>query len=344
MARASGQNEDSAPQRRESALEKLKRQLADSSVGMPQLEGYPLRKAMKILTLAGFPLDKVRVRFLEVDDSLVEGKHSGNVVRQYPGPGESVDLANERYQLELCVADRNPIRHLPGIYQRSDISGRNFLADFLWVFQHILNQTRDKLENIHSYFDPLETPENFLPWLGSWVAMTFEDDWPEFKRRNLVRKAVELYQLRGTVRGIRLYLQIFTGVEPRIIENHWPFDGIQVCPFEMYPTLDANGMEIKDEEMRKVMARPDWQGATIGEDTVLMPWIDKRHVFTVELPMRQEEVELDTIKRIHRILDMEKPAHTDYYVVFLPEEEKDEDFAIEVGVRSTIGVDTWTAD
>lgn len=330
--------EDGAPQRRESALDKLKRQLAENAVDMPPLEGYELRKAMKILKSGGFPLDKVRIRFIDSEQP------KGLITRQYPDAGEKIDFSNEMYQIELCVSDVNPIDYLPAIYQRSDISGRNFLKDFLWCFQHIFNQTREKLSNLHRFFDPLEAPASFLPWLGSWVAMTLEDDWPEVKRRNLIKKAVELYHLRGTVRGIKVYMKIFTGVEPTIYENYWPFEGIQVCPFPMFPTHDAYGTEIDDEDQRRMMARPDWKGATVGEDTILMPWIDKNHVFTIELPMQQEQVELDTIRRIHRILDREKPAHTDYYVIFQPEEEVEEDFAIEVGIRSTIGVDTWMGD
>lgn len=337
-AREKGEAEGAAPKRRESALDKLKRQLAENAAEMPPLEGYDLRKATKILSSAGFPLEKVRIRYIDSEEE------RGLVTRQYPDAGEKIDFSNDLYQIELCVSDSSPIEFLPAIYQRSDISGRNFLKDFLWCFQHIFNQTRDKLNGLHLYFDPLEAPTSFLPWLASWVAMTLEDDWPEVKRRNFIKKAVELYQLRGTVRGIKVYLKIFTGVEPTVYENYWPFDGIQVCPFEMYPTHDAYGEEIVDEDQRKAMARPDWKGATIGEDTVEMPYIDKNHVFTIELPMQQEQLELDTIRRIHRILDREKPAHTDYYLIFQEEEEQEEDFAIEVGIRSTIGVDTWTAE
>jgi phage tail-like protein len=333
-----------ATKRRESALEKLKRQLAEHSADMPPLEGYDLRKAMKILRTGGFPLDKVRVRYIDSEEP------RGLVVRQYPDAGEKIDLKNELYQIELCVSDSNCVEYLPSIYQRSDITGRNFLRDFLWIFQHIFNQTREKLDNIHTYFDPLETPADFLPWLGSWVAMVLDEDWPEIKKRNLIRKAVELYHLRGTVRGLKVYLKIFTGVEPKIIENYWPFEGIQVSPFSMDPeVLDEKGKPIEPsrpdyDELKKAAARPDWKGATIGEDMIELPYVDKAHVFTIELPMQQEQIELDMIKKIHRILDREKPAHTDYYVIFQPEPEKEEDFAIEVGIRSTIGVDTWTGD
>lgn len=333
-----------ATKKRESALEKLRRQLAEKSADMPPLEGYDLRKALKILRAAGFYTTdeerqkKIRVRYIDSEEP------RGQVVRQYPDAGEKIDLSNELYQIELAIADSNAIEFLPGIYQRSDISGRNFLRDFLWIFEHIFNETRMKLDNIHTYFDPLETPADFLPWLGAWVAMVVEEDWPEMKKRNLIRKAVELYHLRGTVRGIKVYLKIFTGVEPKILENHWPFDGIQVCPFAMDPKDPYTGREITDEETKKAAAHPEWKGATIGEDMIEMPYVDKAHVFTIELPMQQDQIELDTIKKIHRILDREKPAHTDYYLIFQPEPEKEEDFGIEVGIRSTIGVDTWTSD
>jgi len=326
-----------ASRKRESALEKLKRQLAENAAEMPPLEGYDLRKAKKILKAATFPDDKIRVRYIDSDEP------RGQVVRQYPDAGEKIDMSNDLYQIELCVADKNVVEFLPSIYQRSDISGRNFLRDFLWIFEHIFNQTKEKLDSLHTYFDPLETPEKFLPWLGSWVAMVLEEDWPEVKKRNLIRKAVELYHLRGTVRGIMVYLKIFTGVEPKIIENFWPFEGIQICPYSMDPKDPNTGGEIMDEDVRKAMAHPDWAGATIGVDMIEMPYIDKAHVFTVELPMQQDRIEVDLIKKIHRILDREKPAHTDYYLIFQAEPEKEEDFGIEVGIRSTIGVDTWTS-
>jgi len=330
-----------ATKRRESALEKLKRQLAESSADMPPLEGYDLRKALKILRAAGFPEDKVRIRYIDSEEV------RGQIVRQYPDAGEKIDLKAEAAQIELCVSDRSAIDFLPSIYQRSDISGRNFLRDFLWMFQHLMNQTREKLDNIHTYFDPLETPKKFLPWLGSWVAMVVDEDWSEEKKRNIIRKAVELYHLRGTVRGIRIYLKIFTGVEPVILENHWPFDGIQITPYSMDPeVLDEKGQPMDPtrpdyDENKKAAAHPEWKGATIGEDMIELPYIDKAHVFTVELPMLQEQIELDMIKKIHRILDREKPAHTDYYVIFQKEEEKETDTAIVVGVSSTIGVDTF---
>jgi len=65
----------------------------------------------------------------------------------------------------------------------------------------------------------------FLPWLASWVNLVLDENWPIQKQRELIRSAVELYRWRGTKRGLREYLRIYTGVEPEIIEHFTPADG-----------------------------------------------------------------------------------------------------------------------
>ncbi len=290
--------------RRESALQALKRKLAETEIEMPKVEGYKLSKARKILDICGFPLDKVQIRYTESE------LPKGTVISQRPGIGEKVDVRSGIFTIKLQVADHSMIRFLPSIYQRDDLGGRSFLRDFLWIFQHIFNQTEEKLENIERYFDPLLAPPDFLPWLASWVAMTLEDDWPEIKRRDIIKKAVELYHLRGTLRGMKIYLKIFTGFEPQIHENEWPFNGIVVGIY-----------------------------STVGEDTILMHAANKAYTFMVELPLTLGDVTNQQIRRIHRIIEREKPAHTQYYLTFQPSEDE-EDFGIVIGEASTVGVDT----
>lgn len=292
--------------RRESALERLKKALAAREVPMPQLEGYSLRKAKKILALSGLDPARLRLRLVEhVEDR-------GEVVRQRPKPGMKIDLDDPAQKLEVSVADRSIVGYLPQIYQRSDLSGRNFMRELLWIVQHIQFQTDEKLDNLEQYFDPHECPPHFLPGLASWVAFKLDADWPELKKRSLIKKAVELYHLRGTPRGLRIYLRIFTGVDPTIIENAWPHDGFVV------------GVS-----------------STIGVDTVLTHHVDKAHTFVVHVPLPIDEVDADTIRKIHRIIEQEKPIHTDYYLTFAEKTEKEVESAFVVGVSSTVGVDTW---
>jgi phage tail-like protein len=305
----SGNNGDGlelAGLRRESALERLKKALAEREVPAPQIEGYSLRKAKKILDLAGIDPERIKVKLVE------HHERRGTVVSQRPRPGNMLDLEDPRQKIELNVADTSIVQYLPHLYQRSDLTGRNFVGDLLWVMQHIQAQTEDKLRHLDLYFDPHECPPEFLDYLASWVALTLDEDWAEHKKRSLIKKAVELYHLRGTPRGLRVYLRLFTGVDPVIEENHWPFEGFVI------------GIS-----------------STVGVDTVLTHAVSRAHTFVVHIPLAIDEVDSDTVLKIHRIIEQEKPVHTDYYLTFAEPEEADLDTSFTVGVTSTIGVDAW---
>jgi len=114
----------------------------------------------------------------------------------------------------------NYLQHLPSIYRDDE-----FLARFLSIFEDTLTPVERVLENIHLYFDPSMTPESFLPWLAAWVDLSLDENWPVEKRRALIKAGVELYRWRGTKRGLKEYLRVYTGVEPEIVEHFHEEDG-----------------------------------------------------------------------------------------------------------------------
>src|SRR5439155_14541872 len=133
--------------------------------------------------------------------------------------------------------------------------------DLLWITQHLFGSIEDILDIVHTYFDPLESPKEFIPWLAGWTAMILEEDWALEKKRKLIKKAIELYKIRGTVKGLKLFISMFTGHEPEIIENDWPFRGFQI--------------EIS---------------SGIGIDTVILPPVNRAHTFVVEMPLAYKEI------------------------------------------------------
>ncbi|MGZ3408401.1 MAG: phage tail protein I, partial [Polyangia bacterium] len=216
------------------------------------------------------------------------------------------------------VSRESFVKWLPSIYQRADINGRNFYRDFLWIVQHLFGSVEEILDVIHQYFDPYEAPEHFLPWLASWSAMVLEEDWPLEKKRRLIRKAIELYRIRGTVKGLKLFIALFTGHEPDIKENQWPFRGWRI-------------------------------GATseIGTDSVVLPPVNLAHTFIVEMPVSYKDVSPESVIRIHEIIQMEKPANTQYYLRFASEgggNDLSEFMAIGGGVIGGIGLGAGDAD
>jgi len=215
-------------------------------------------------------------------------------------------------EVVLWVARRGFLQHLPALYRRSDAVGHNVVRDVCWLLEHIFGKLEKTIDQNYLYYDPHTTPGEFLNWLASWMAFTVDLDWPEARKRALIKRAVDLYRIRGTKRALALFLTLFTGFEPDIAENVWPFKGFRV-----------------ETEAR------------IGIDSVILPPVNLSHCFTVTMPIKFEAVKdsPEQIVRIHQIIQMEKPAHTHYYLRFLEEEgevELREFFSI--GLRSGIGI------
>jgi len=270
-------------------------------VRVPDVGGRTLEKAKILLEDAG--LGRIVVLFRE------DYADPDTVLEQRPSRGQMIYEGSE---VTLWVARRGYIEHLPAIYRRSDAVGRNVVRDICFLFEHMIGSVERTLDVGHRFYDPHECPPEFLEWLAGWTAFIVDLDWPDSKKRALIKRAVDLYRIRGTRRALALFLKLFTGHEPDIEENVWPFKGFRV-----------------DTEAR------------IGIDSVVLPPVNLAHCFTVTMPIKFETVK-DTpemIVRIHQIIQMEKPAHTHYYLRFLEEEgdvELREFFSI--GLRSGIGI------
>jgi phage tail-like protein len=273
-------------------------------VRVPDVVGRALNKAQIVLEDAGL------ARIVTLYRESYEDRDT--VLEQRPARGQMV---YEGTEVTIWVARRGYLENLPAIYRRSDAVGRNLVRDVCFLFEHMFDSVEINLTDGWRFYDPHVAPIDFLDWLAGWTAFTMEFDWPEPEKRALIKRAVDLYRIRGTKRGLALFLRLFTGHEPDIDENTWPFKGFRV---------EAEGADI---------------GARVGLDSVILPPVDLAHCFVVTMPIRFETVSPEMVIRIHQIISMEKPAHTHYYLRFAEEKgdvELREFFAI--GLRSGIGI------
>jgi len=252
------------------------REQTKRKLSVPDLEGLQVSDASVFLTLNGFP--RPEVVYEESYEPVL------TVLGQDPPKGQIVDSDTI---VTIRVSQRSFCEFLPGIYRASIYEGHTHLRDFLWIFRHIYDGISKKVDDIPSLFRPYDTPEDFLPWLASWIAFVLDESWPEEKKRYLLRRAVDYYRIRGTVKGLKLFLSIFVGVEPEIIENAWPFHGFQIG---VHSTMDF--------------------------DSVIFPVVNLSHAFIVEIPLDPDELSEQMIVKIHEIIRAEKPAHSMYYLRF----------------------------
>jgi phage tail-like protein len=276
-----------------------------SVVRVPDLVGKHLTKARLILENAGLRIDAVLFRESYEDKDIV--------LEQKPARGQMIYAGDP---VTLHVSRRGYMHLLPAIYRRSDATGRNFVRELCWILEHMFGPIEDLLDRAHTYFDPQECPEDFLPWLASWSAMLVDLDWPVEKKRAIIKSAIELYGIRGTVKGLKKFLLVFTGHEPKLIENEWPFKGFRI-----------------ESE------------AAIGVDSVILPPVHLARCFIVEMPVKFTDVSPEMVIRIHQIVQMEKPANTHYYLRFAAEKGESElrEF-FSIGIRSGIGIGAEVVD
>lgn len=103
---------------------------------------------------------------------------------------------------------------LPAVYQEDEFAMRLMTA-----FDDVLAPCVSTIDNVERYFQPELAPPDFVEMLASWVGVELDETWSDQSRRALVAEAAALYQVRGTVAGLKRHVAIYAGVEPEIEES-----------------------------------------------------------------------------------------------------------------------------
>lgn len=100
--------------------------------------------------------------------------------------------------------------YLPAVFREDPFAGQ-----FLLAFEAVLTGAdgveglEQTIGRVADYLDPRTTPENFLPWLAGWVALSLRADWDADTKRGFIREVVPLYRQRGTLAGLQRMLEIY---------------------------------------------------------------------------------------------------------------------------------------
>jgi phage tail-like protein len=101
---------------------------------------------------------------------------------------------------------------LPAVYQENDFAMR-----FVGALEATLDPIVALLDNLAAHFDPQHAPRDVLELLGAWLGVEHDEARRGEERRELVRHAAELVQMRGTRAGLQLALELtFPGIPFRV--------------------------------------------------------------------------------------------------------------------------------
>jgi phage tail-like protein len=117
--------------------------------------------------------------------------------------------------MDEALLSPHPLGHfLPGIYFEDDFTQR-----FTQGLDSVVSSLLSTLDNLEAYFDPDLSPADFISWLSGWVGLAGEPADTVEGRRQMIKRAVEIYRSRGTVQGLTEHIALAFGVTPEIRET-----------------------------------------------------------------------------------------------------------------------------
>ncbi|MHA6485317.1 phage tail protein [Paenibacillus sp. strain BS8-2] len=132
-------------------------------------------------------------------------------------------IGTERYspsigKLRVYFPRETYLDYLPAVYQEDEES-RDFLERYLSLFGTAFSELEDEIGDLSRYIDPYRATGEHLRWLATWIGLETDDYWTDEQVRAFILAAPELYRYRGTKRGIGAVIEMYTGVQPIIIEQ-----------------------------------------------------------------------------------------------------------------------------
>jgi phage tail-like protein len=201
------------------------------------------------------------------------------------------------------------LRYLPPLYREDPVSAA-FLERFLSMFETILGGLDQEIDELFRYFDFSLTPKEFLPWLASWINLSFDDDLPEDRVRRFIQNSASLFNRKGTPEALIEFLEIYTG-RPVFLTEH---------------TRGLKPLVLGSADFKlgrgAVLLAPGPKGMSVGDTTVVgysairdrisdadEPFLSTARRFTVVIDMDSDDFQrLEGTLR--RIVDEQKPTHT----------------------------------
>ncbi len=262
--------------------------------------------------------------------------------------------------------------YLPALYRETlfgaeaDETGAStkpdFLERFLDNFEGILTPLEDRIAQSYLLSAPGTTPELALEWLGSWIGVTFNSTYSSQQKRELLQATPILYRCRGTLKGLKMALEVATGGQIRQGQMRGGAvsggEIVVVEDFRLRRTFATIlGADLADEQDPLLQGLAISGNSYVGDTLILGEESQKEFLalFGVDLLTKAEEeailaffdelayrvtvlvhqeVEPQDLGLIRQVVELETPAHVLSQVVTASQ-------PLIVSLASLVGVDTY---
>ena len=275
-------------------------------------------------------------------------------------------------QAQVATAAEDYLDHLPQTYRYNDGGAYGFLSRWLRLMRSEFARIETLIDDMPRVADARFEPLDSLGWLAQWFGLELPQIASDDERRALIARAVGLMARRGTRHSISEFVALHTGIEPVIVEAFadrriWVLGANSRLDFDTrLPELDPLGMVVPDDALTQgccpassppADAQPcspcPVAGAVTEAPAPIVP-IGRAIVgesgplasYQIGLPLFAQEAyrfcvvvdayraaDPQTLHEIARIVDREKPAHTDYRIELIAPEMR-------VGFQALLGIDT----
>jgi phage tail-like protein len=203
------------------------------------------------------------------------------------------------------------LRRIPQTFSR-DEAVASFLRRYLATFEGVLGEFEGKADARHTLLDPSSAPAEILPWLASFLGLVLDERMArapraggrlEDVRRTLIAEVTWLFRFRGTIAGLRRFIEIYLGTQTIIIEK-----------FRLRGLGDAVLGESAGLISSSIVGAGFRVGGAVGEEDLQLldpPGEDSfathAHRFALIIPasLTSEQTEV-----VDWILELHRPAHT----------------------------------
>lgn len=143
----------------------------------------------------------------------LEGRYLWFLLEIYPQSRERIELCD----FTVYFPAESWMSNLPEIYSRG--MGKDSFTDrYLAIYQSIYDDITRYLKEFANQLDPAVAEKELLYGIASWLDVEEPYMWTEGQLRYLLAHAREFHEARGTGRGIEMFVELYTGEKPFVIE------------------------------------------------------------------------------------------------------------------------------